>query len=140
MNAEIAPLMRVDPESFSVSESHSGERDNGVAPCAVDHQAVEHVWTVSEQMTGTGFLDATATRSPRGQPGARNGHGRVPTYRRTGYHFTNCGLVDHISDQRNRSLCSGFRRPRIQPFCQQRPIRVLFAKTREWESAIAMRF
>jgi hypothetical protein len=57
VDSEIAPLMRVDPENFSVSESHSGERDNGVAPYAVDHQAAERLWVLSEQMTGTSFLD-----------------------------------------------------------------------------------
>ncbi len=61
MDSEIAPLMRVDPENFSVSESHSGERDNGVAPYAVDHQAAGRLWALSEQMTGTSFLDKKET-------------------------------------------------------------------------------
>lgn len=56
IDSEIAPLMRVDPENFSVAESHSGERDNGVAQYAVDHQAAEALWTLSEQLTGTNFL------------------------------------------------------------------------------------
>jgi len=34
VDSEISPLMRVDPETFSVSESQSGERDTGVAPYA----------------------------------------------------------------------------------------------------------
>jgi NAD(P)-dependent dehydrogenase (short-subunit alcohol dehydrogenase family) len=56
VDSDIAPLMRVDPENFSVSESHSGERDNGVAPYAVDSQAAQRLWDLSEQMTGVPLL------------------------------------------------------------------------------------
>lgn len=52
VDSDIAPLVRADPQSFSVTESHSGRRDNGVARYAVDAQAAERLWAISEQMTG----------------------------------------------------------------------------------------
>ncbi|THF56538.1 SDR family NAD(P)-dependent oxidoreductase [Pseudothauera rhizosphaerae] len=57
VNSEIAPLMGSNPENFSVAESQSGKRDDGVAPYAVDRKAATLLWEISAQMTGTRFFD-----------------------------------------------------------------------------------
>lgn len=57
VDSDIAPLLEANPESFSVAESQSGKRDNGVAPYAVDREAASRLWAISEQMTGVRFLD-----------------------------------------------------------------------------------
>lgn len=55
VDSEIAPLMDAAPENFSMAESQSGHRDNGVAPYAVDREAAKRLWEVSEQLTGVQF-------------------------------------------------------------------------------------
>ncbi len=57
VNSNIAPLMQVQPENFTISESHSGKRDNGVAPYAVDRDAAARLWDISEEMTGVRFFN-----------------------------------------------------------------------------------
>jgi NAD(P)-dependent dehydrogenase (short-subunit alcohol dehydrogenase family) len=57
VDSDIATLMHIDPAGFSLAQSHTGERDNGVAPYAVDHRAADRLWKLSEQMTGTSLVD-----------------------------------------------------------------------------------
>ncbi|CAN7666780.1 SDR family NAD(P)-dependent oxidoreductase [Caballeronia sp. LjRoot34] len=57
VDSDIAPLLDVNPENFSVAESQSGKRSNGVAPYAVDRKAAARLWEISEQLTGVRFFD-----------------------------------------------------------------------------------
>lgn len=57
VDSDIAPLMDVNPEGFSIAESQSGKRSNGVAPYAVNREAAARLWQVSEEITGVQFFD-----------------------------------------------------------------------------------
>ncbi|RWR05562.1 oxidoreductase [Paenirhodobacter populi] len=57
VDSDIAPLMDAAPKNFSIAESQSGHRTNGVAPYAVDREAAKRLWDLSEQLTGVRFLD-----------------------------------------------------------------------------------
>lgn len=57
VDSDIAPLLDVNPEGFSVAESQSGKRNNGVAPYAVDRESAARLWEISERLTGIRFLD-----------------------------------------------------------------------------------
>lgn len=55
IDSDIAPLMPEKLQDFSIFESHSGKRSNGVAPYAIDREAATRLWEIIEQMTGVSF-------------------------------------------------------------------------------------
>jgi NAD(P)-dependent dehydrogenase (short-subunit alcohol dehydrogenase family) len=57
VDSDIAPVMHDDPDRFSVADNHSGARDVGVAPYAVDRPTAARLWEISEQMADIRFLD-----------------------------------------------------------------------------------
>ncbi len=57
VDSDIAPPPDANLAGFSVAESQSSKRNNGVAPYVADRKSATRLWEISERLTGVRFLD-----------------------------------------------------------------------------------